>query len=249
MFGIKNNYGMIADFHCHTLASVHAYGTIGENIAVAKEKGLHVIAITDHAIGTSDSPPLSYFENLTSLPKVIDGIRVLKGVEANIMDFQGTLDMPQDILEKLDIVIASFHSSCTAPGTVEQHTQAYLNLAKNPLINIIGHAGTASYAFDYEKVIPILGDAGKIFEINAHTFICRKESMNNCVTIAKLCKKYGLRIVVNSDAHSQYDVASCKKAFEMLKEIEFPEELIININEDRVAYYLKSIGVPYKELM
>ena len=73
----------------------------------------------------------------------------------------------------------------------------------------------------------------------------QKKSISNCITIAKLCKKYGFRIMVNSDAHSQYDVGSCDNAFAMLEDIKFPEELIININEDRIAEYLNSINVLY----
>ena len=52
--------------------------------------------------------------------------------------------------------------------------------------------------------------------------------------------------MVNSDAHSQYDVGSCDNAFAMLEDIKFPEELIININEDRIAEYLNSINVLYQ---
>lgn len=242
---IKKIHTLVGDFHCHSLASVHAYSTIGENIEAAKVKGLKALAITDHAIGTEDSPSLSYFENLPSLPKVVDGVRVLTGVEANIMNFKGEVDMPVETLKKLDIVIASYHTSCTTPGTVQQHTESYLQLAKNPYINIIGHAGTENFAFDYEKVVPVLGEAKKVFEINDHTFKCRKKSISNCITIAKLCKKYGFRIMVNSDAHSKYDVGSCDNAFAMLEDIKFPEELIININEDRIAEYLNSINVLY----
>ena len=245
MSEIKQNYGMLADFHCHTIASVHAYSTISENLAAAKAKGLRVLAVTDHAVGCPDSPPLSYFENLSSLPEKVDGIRLLTGVEANIMDFDGNLDMPQEVLKTLDIVIASYHTSCTSPGTKEQHTRSYLKLRDNPYVKITGHAGTMEFPFDYDKVVPLLGEAGKIFEINAHTFACRKKSIENCVHIARLCKKYRLPVLVNSDAHSQFEVASCAKAFEMLKEIEFPEELIINIDEERIIHFLKSVNIEY----
>lgn len=243
MVTVENNYGMLGDFHCHTLSSVHAYSTVGENIAAAKAKGLKVLAITDHAIGCPDSPPLSYFENLRSLPRMIDGIRILTGVEANIMDHEGHLDMPEKVLRNLDIVIASYHNTCVTPGTIQEHTQSYLKLADNPLVHIIGHCGSFDYPFDYDRVIPVLGEAGKVIEINAHTFICRKKSVENCTYIAKLCKENKIPILVNSDAHSQFEVGSCAKAFEMLKEIEFPEELIINISEERMTEYLKSINV------
>lgn len=243
MYKVRKNCGMLADFHCHTIASVHAYSTIGENIAAAKEKGLKFLAITDHGSGCPDSPPLSYFDNLSSLPESVDGIRLLKGVEANIMDYDGNLDMPDDLLKKMDIVIASFHTNCITPGTNEQHTNAYLKLRDHPYVKIIGHAGTEEFSFDYEKVVPLLGEAGKIFEINAHTFVCRKDSIDNCIRIARLCKKYHLPVVVNSDAHSQFEVATCAKAFEMLREIDFPEELIINVNQERIIHCLESWNV------
>lgn len=51
------------DFHCHTLASLHAYSTLRENLIAAQKRGLRLLAITDHGIGTPDSPPLSFFEN------------------------------------------------------------------------------------------------------------------------------------------------------------------------------------------
>ena len=86
------------DFHCHTLASLHAYSTLRENLIAAQKRGLRLLAITDHGIGTPDSPPLSFFENLTSLPQNVDGIRLLRGVEANIMDHTGRLDIPDEVL-------------------------------------------------------------------------------------------------------------------------------------------------------
>lgn len=59
-----------------------------------------MLAITDHGIGCEDAPSVNYFENLLSLPDQIAGIRLIKGVEANIMDFDGNLDMPEEALKK-----------------------------------------------------------------------------------------------------------------------------------------------------
>lgn len=243
MLTVDNNYGMLADFHCHTIASMHAYSTVRENITAAKKKGLKFLALTDHGVGCPDSPPLTFFKNLPSLPNKIDGIRLLKGVEANIMDFEGNLDMPLNTLQNLDIVVASFHTTCVKPGTFQDHTNAYLGLAKNPHVNIIGHAGSFEFSFDYEKVIPILSKAGKVFEINAHTFVCRKKSTKNCIKIATICKEHKLPVLVSSDAHSEFEVAECKLAFEMLESINFPQELIINIDENRILEYLKSLNI------
>lgn len=239
---VKELPGVLGDFHCHTIASQHAYSTLRENLEAAKRKGLRVLAVTDHAIGMADSPPLSYFENLTSLPKQADGVRLLRGVEANVMDLNGSLDMPDHVLAALDIVIASFHTNCVKGGTVEDHTRAYLNLARNPYVHIIGHSGSVEFEYNYERVIPEFGKNGKIVEINAHTFICRQQSVENCRTIARICAKHNLSVLVNSDAHSEFEVGECGLALQMLQGIGFPPELIINTDVKRMEDYLAKLA-------
>lgn len=240
---VTENTVIKADFHCHTIASVHAYSTLRENIEAAKKKKLSLLAITDHAFGTPDSAPLSYFENLVSLPREVEGITLLRGVEANIMDHNGSLDMPVSALKALDFVIASYHTSCTESGSIADHTRSYIKIAENPLVNLIGHSGSAEFEYDYGRVIPLFGKNKKIVEINAHTFICWKKSIENCKVIARLCAKYGVPVMVNSDAHSEFEVGEVRRALDMLCGIGFPEELVVNTNEKRIAAYLNSIGI------
>lgn len=232
-----------ADFHCHTIASVHAYSTIRENIDAAKRLGLLALGITDHGWRMPEGPVLSFFRSISTLPDHVEGLRLLKGVEANIMDFNGTLDMPEGCLKQLDYAIASFHQQCVVPGAVEDHTRAYLAVAENPYVRFIGHPGTPEYSFDYERVLPVFKKNGKIVEINAHTFICRRASIPNCRRIAELCKKYEVPIAVNSDAHSEWQLGAFDEALVMLEGIGFPEELIINANREGVEQFLADIGV------
>jgi putative hydrolase len=234
---------IVADLHCHTVASVHAYSTIRENIDAAKRKGLIALAITDHGVKLPEGPQQSFFSNLPSLPEYAEGLRLLRGVEANIMGYNGELDMPESILQKLDFTIASFHDLCTMPGSVEDHTRAYLALAENPYVKIIGHSGTPEFAYDYEKLIPVFKRNGKIVEINAHTFICRQSSVNNCRRIARLCMKYEAPVAVNSDAHSEFELGNFDKALAMLEEIGFPEELIVNSSKERLNAFLRDLSL------
>ena len=97
---------IIADMHTHTLASTHAYSTITENCRSAAEKGIRIVAMTDHYGDMPDSPHLWHFENLKILPRTICGVTVLKGVEANIINDEGELDMPRKTLESLEWVVA-----------------------------------------------------------------------------------------------------------------------------------------------
>jgi putative hydrolase len=83
----------IIDVHCHTVASGHAYSTIEELTRTAQTKKLEIIAMTDHSSGMPGGAHHYHFYNLRVLPQIINGVRVLKGVEANIMDFNGRLDV------------------------------------------------------------------------------------------------------------------------------------------------------------
>lgn len=227
-------YELIVDLHTHTIASVHAYSTIREMVNSAKQKGIKVLGTTDHGVGSSDSPKLSYFSSLYNLPTHIDGVRLLKGVEANIMDYEGNLDMPEKVLKKLDVVGASFHANCIEPSHVEDCTKAYLKVIENPYVNFICHSGTPEFDYDYDIVIPAIRDAGKFIEINSHTYDCRVSSIMNCKNIALACMKHQCPILLGSDAHDEFEIGHFDKALAMLEDIDFPIELVMNCNEDFV---------------
>ncbi len=235
---------IIADTHTHTIASTHAYSTAEEMINAAARRGLYAIALTDHGYAMPGSPGKWFFESLGAIPPVVNGVRVLKGVEANVMDLQGRLDMPDSVLSDLEWVVASIHGGLVSEKpSFEGSTNAYLELAKNPYVNVIGHSGTADFKYDYEKVIPVFAQNGKLVEINDNTFNSRKSSCQNCVEIAKVCKKTGSPVIVNSDAHFSSRVGACSLALQMLREIDFPEELIINSSVSRFKKYLTNNGV------
>ena len=90
-----------------------------------------------------------------------------------------------------------------------------------------------------EKVIPAFGENHKLVEINNHTFEARKQNAENCKKIALACKKCGVPIVVDSDAHFETKVGEFGFALRMLEEIDFPEELILNASEERLQAYLR----------
>lgn len=227
-----------ADTHCHTVASDHAYCTVLEMASYASSHGYKAIAITDHGPKIPDGANLWHFGNLKCLPHYIEGVRVLHGAEANIMDFDGNLDIPEDYLKNLDWVIASFHEPCCAPGTAAQHTHAYLKLSENPYIDVIGHSGGNNFCYDIESVLPVLKQKKILVEINSHSFEARAGSQKNCRDIALFCKKYAVPVVVNSDAHSCFSIGDVSEAFKMLDDIDFPRDLIVNLTFERLAKWI-----------
>lgn len=235
---------ILTDLHTHTLASTHAYSTLKENIDAAKALGMEAIAITDHAPSMEDAPHIWHFDNLKSIPKVVDGVRILKGVETNITDLNGTLDMNDKSLKNLEIVVASIHAPCYKDLGAADNTSAYLGALSNPYVDIIGHSGYCDILYDYETVLEKAKENHQLIEINNATFNVRTRSVPNCRKIAQLCKEMGVGICVNSDAHNCYVLGRYDKATAMLEEIDFPEELIINTSYEKLKNYLK----PRKEL-
>lgn len=237
---------IIADTHTHTISSTHAYSTAQEMIKSASEKGLYAIALTDHGYNMPGSPGEWFFDCLGAIPAYMYGVRVLKGVEANVSNYNGELDIKEETLKKLEWVVASMHTlTIEGEASFENCTNAWLAIAENPYVKVIGHSGTPYFKYDYEKVIPIFGKNGKLVEINSNTFKNRKSSTTNCVEIAKICKKTNTRIIVNSDAHFSTAVGDCDSALKMLEEIDFPEELIVNSSVERFQAYLTEQEIYY----
>jgi len=141
---------IIADTHTHTVASTHAYSTLLENVAYAKKIGMRILGNTDHGPAIAGAPQVWYFHNEKAFPEVIDGVIVLKGAEANILDYGGALDLGDNELNALDWVIASMHRQVLTPGSEADHTRAYLAVARNPAVDVIGHSGDDNFRYDYE---------------------------------------------------------------------------------------------------
>lgn len=230
----------ILDTHIHTVSSGHAYSTIHDYILEAKEKGLELIGITDHAPKMPGGPHLFHFGNMRVFPKTIDGIEVLRGAEVNILDEHGTIDMPNNYLEKLDIVIASLHDVVIDPMTQEKNTRAFINVMKNKYIDVIGHPGNPVFSIDKDLFVKSAKKHNVLIEINNSSFKgSRIGSKEHCIEILRLAKKYNAKVIAGTDSHISYDVGNFDAIKPFFKEIDFPQELIMNTSVSKLKNYLK----------
>ena len=231
----------IADLHTHTNASKHAHSTLMELCSYANKIGLKALAVTDHGPAIPDGMHEWRFVSYTIfVPRMIEDVFLIRGAEANILQPDGRLDVPNHILKKLDMVIASLHNETCLERDPKKITEILLDVIENPLVDILGHLGTPTFDFEHETVIKKAKKYDKVIEVNNNSFYSRKGSKENCEDIAKLCMKYEVPISVNSDAHFAYNVGDLGIAMEMLEKINFPEELIINSSMDNLRnYFLK----------
>lgn len=230
---------IIADLHTHTMVSQHAYSTLNELSLEAAEKGFCAMATTDHGPGMPDGASAHHFFCLKGLPEEINHIRLYKGAEANMMDFEGNLDMEDSLLERLDFVIASYHLECISPSSISRNTQGFIKALANPHVDCAGHCGNPAFPIDAEAVVDACAKYAKLIEINSSSFMVRPGSHIICRNIALLCAKKGVSIVVNSDAHSKWQVGQHSAAIAMLEEIHFPTELVVNADKQRLYQYFQ----------
>jgi putative hydrolase len=170
---------------------------------------------------------------------MIYGVRILKGIEANITNFKGALDLDEKNLKNLDYVIASFHDVVIPPSSREEHTNAFINVLKNPLVDTLGHPGNPAFPVDIDTVVKTAAEYGKLIEINNHSFEARTGSLDNCREFIKKCIKYGVGIVCSSDAHISFEVGTFDKVTALLEECNVPDELILSKSVERFEEYFK----------
>ena len=207
------------DLHMHTTAT-DGEDTLAEMVRAAIARGLRYIAITDHgqrvtmARGLDKRRLLKQWGEIDRLNEKLaeDGrppIVVLKGIEVDMLE-KGGLDLPDDVLERADWVVASLHYGQNQPR--ERITQRIVEAIENPHVCVIGHPTgrlinrRPAYDVDMEAVIDAAARTGTFLEINANPW---RLDLNEHHAAA--AKQAGVKIVISTDAHSTrgFDVMRC----------------------------------------
>ena len=181
--------------------------TIEEMARGAKAFGLDYIAITDHtkslklAGGLEEQELLEQADRISQLNDKLreEEFCILSSAEVNIMK-DGSLDIPNTVLDKLDIVGAAIHSHFNLP--IETQTERLIKAAKNPSVDILFHPTgrlinkRAGYPVDIEKVIEVSGDTNTVLEIDAHY-----DRLDLKDEYVRMAVRKGVKLVIDSDAH------------------------------------------------
>jgi len=209
------------ELHCHTKAS-DGRNTIEEMAEAAREAGYSYIAITDHSashgFGNDVQPDelRAQIEHIRGLD--VEGITVLAGSEVNIHT-DGSLDYDDDLLEQLDWIVASMHTSFRI--SEKEMTERMITAMEHPLVDAIGHPTgrlidrREPYGLDVEQVVEAAIRTGTFLEINANP---DRRDLNEWN--ARLAAERGAMLVIDSDAHGvntlsnmRYGVATARRAW------------------------------------
>lgn len=230
---------LVADLHIHTVASGHAYSTVLEIAQAAAARGLAMIAITDHGPGMPGGPHAYHFSNQRIIPDDLYGVRVLKGIEANIIDRKGTLDLDERRLSRLDIVLAGLHTFCAPYGSIAENTEMLINAMQNPWVDVIVHPGNPEYTVDELAIVQAAMEYGVALEINNSSLSgARKGSGPHCENIACLAKRYGAKLIVGTDSHFALAVGDFGAALQLLAANAVPEDMVLNTSVAKIQQHL-----------
>jgi len=196
------------DLHCHTIAS-DGQNSIEEMVKKAIELGYEYLGISDHtktlgvASGLSEEELLKQGEEIRRLNSEFriqnSGFRILHGCEANILE-DGSVDIGDEVLEKLDYVIASIHSLMKMPK--KEMTDRIVKAMQNPNIDIIGHLTARligqrdEIQLDFDKILEVAKETGTILEINSSPYRLDLNSLN-----IRKAKNHGVKMIINTDSH------------------------------------------------
>lgn len=201
------------DLHAHTRAT-DGHNSLREMARAAQEMGFEYLAITEHsrrltvAHGLDPRALLRQCDEIDALNAELSGITLLKGIEVDILE-DGNLDLPDDVLGRLDLVLGAVHSKFDLSRA--KQTERILRAMQHPHLTLLAHPTgrlleqRAPYDVDMLRIIREAKKRGCFLELNAHP-----ERLDLLDTYCQMAKDEGVLVSIDSDAHSSFDFANLR---------------------------------------
>lgn len=201
------------DLHAHTKAT-DGHDSLRDMARAAQALGFEYLAITEHsrrltvAHGLDPLRLLRQCDEIDQLNRELRGITMLKGIEVDILE-DGSLDLPDDVLARLDLVVGAVHSKFDLSRA--KQTERILRAMERPHFTLLAHPTgrlieqRAPYDVDMLRIIRQAKNRGCFLELNAHP-----ERLDLLDTYCQMAKDEGVLVSINSDAHSSFDFTSLR---------------------------------------
>ena len=233
----------LADMHMHTIMSGHGFGTLRELAAVAAERGLKVIGVTEHAPGIPGTCNPIYFRNLCDAPRLLSGVEIMHGSEVNLLE-GGELSLDRLHLDCLDYAVVGIHGLCYENAGIVKNTDWLLKAMEDPKVRFVSHPDDGKFPLDYPTLVAGAKALNVALELNNSSL--RKPTLRpNCVEnyqiMIPLCMEAGVHIVVNTDSHDPSAVGDFTLARQLLGTMDINEELILSNDVEKLKAFLLGV--------
>ena len=243
-----------ADFHTHTRYS-HGKGTVEDNAVNALSLGLRAVAITDHArnhplVGVKPEEIDVIRKDVAAVGKEYRGIRVLLGLEANVISPRGDIDVSEEDAEKLDLLLVGFHLTAyqkkfgdyfclpfngvthiffkNSAKQIARNTDAIVACLLKNKVDVLTHPGFR-IDVDYAEIGRACAETGTYIEISSRHRVPGREGIEQALNA-------GAKFIVNSDAHKPVNVGKCGWALSLAEEMGLTENEIVNVSDKPICF-------------
>ena len=230
----------IADVHMHSILSGHAFGTVRELAFEAAARGLKLIGVTEHGPGIPGTCDPILFRNFIDAPRVLYGVELLYGSEVNVLN-SGAVDLDRRHLDFLDYAVAGIHGLCYENVGVVKNTDNVISCMADPKVKFISHPDADTYPLDYKALVQGAKEHGVALELNNSSLRkpkLRPGCVKNYQIMLPLCMEYGVPILVNTDSHDPSQVGDFTLARDLLEQLAFDEDLIVNNDLETLKQFL-----------
>lgn len=226
------NIPILLDIHTHSIASGHgSQDTITDMARAAAAASLTILGISDHGPATAGAGSSSYFRNLFLADRKRFGVTLLYGVELNILNEDGDVDLNDELIGTLDYALVSMHPDTFRSGSAASNTQAYIKAMRHPGVRFLGHPDDGRFPVDYECLLFAAKEHHVFPELNNASLMpqaYRTDCHRNSIEILTICKRICLPILLSSDSHGKTHIGDMNYILPLLEQCDFPPELIIN---------------------
>jgi len=240
---------LYGDYHTHTIYT-HGHGTVEDNVKVAIKRGLKQIAITEHSFsqgfyGVTTEEYNELCVEIESLKKKYRGkIDILCGLESNILDLDGTIDLAENERGLVDILVVGYHANFKprsfkaifnfwipnvlglwkSKRQIAKNTQAYINALRRYKIDIISHLNSHRCYVDPVEVCKVAKETNTYIELNGKVINFTDEQIKGMIAT-------GVKFIINSDAHYPERVGKNHRAINIVDKYNIPLEQVANLDK------------------
>jgi putative hydrolase len=203
----------------------------------AADMGIKALAITDHGLTLGGRLHSTFFKRLMD---PVSGIRLLKGVECNLLKTPGNIDCPTEFLPDMDVVLLGIHENIQKGLGRNRYTDLLLRaMEKNPYVDIIAHPNVLGYEVEFEPIAQAAIRYGMALELNNSKSALGRTSPKATQELILTCKRLDCPVVVSSDAHTVDEIGQDTAIRPLFKDLNFPEDLIVNKDESSAIAFIE----------
>jgi len=228
--------------HTHSIASGHTLNTIYEIAREANEKEMGLIGIVEHGPSMEGAPHEGYFWVSDQLDELY-GVRILLGIEANILNERGEIDLNGELLAKQRVVIAGLHARTPYnTNNLVSNTQALISAMRNPFIQIVSHPYRTNFPVDIERVFQEAYKTQTLLELNNQVFSqqsFQEGFLESYKRLIDLSKRYGHPLIAGSDAHVAKKIGEDSSILAACGQIGLTPDMLLNNQPEELIKWKK----------